>query len=289
MKILVAGAGGFTGRHLIKALLGAGHSVLAVVRPGSASVPQDSESLTVVPADLANLAARDLPEFEAAVHIAQANVAFPNGAAELASVNVMSAVAIAQKAVDCGATRLIYASSGSVYGFGEAPFDESAPLLGTGFYSETKKAAERLLAEFRGSLSVDLLRIFNPYGPGQQPFRLLPDIVRRVKEGRPVTVRANGSPFLSPIHVGDVVSSIISRLQAGDSQTFNISGSEIVSIREIAEIAASILSANVMFEENPQPQDGGMAGKNNLMRQLTGVEPRTLRDGLGDLIQSLAT
>jgi UDP-glucose 4-epimerase len=283
VKILVAGATGFIGSHLVPALLEAGHEVHALMRK-STTERQTPNGVHIVEADLAKPWKLILPDVEAVIHLAQANVPFPLHADELLAVNCASAVALAAHALRCGATRMVYASSGAVYGFSPALINEAHPLLGTGFYAQTKIAAEKLLGEFRGHIPVDLLRIFTPYGPGQHPARLIPDIVSRVRESRPVLVRANGMPALTPVHVSDVVAVLAARLTAKDGLTMNVAGAETTCIRGIAECAGRLLGREVVFEENPATQNGGIAADSSLMTACTGVHPLPLHEGLSRFV-----
>lgn len=286
MKILLAGGAGFIGRHLVPALQDAGHHVIALLRPGS-GVPEAWTGVEIIPADLAALDPSCLPPCGAVIHLAQGSGAFPETADNLLAVNCASAVTLAAHAQRNGSGRMIYASSGTVYGFSSSPVTEASPLLGTGFYAQTKIAAEKLLSEFRGVIDVDLLRIFNPYGPGQQPFRLIPDVVSRVTSGRAVSIRPNGMPFLSPIAVSDVVACIMARLSAPGSVTVNVAGSSVTGIREIAECAGGIIGRSPVFEENTTPLSKGMAGCSRLMEEITGVSPVSLEAGLRALCNNL--
>jgi UDP-glucose 4-epimerase len=287
MKILIAGAAGFIGSNLTSALTAAGHEVIAILRPNG-SIPADWAGVTILRLDLASLAEATLPQVDVVIHLAQSAQPFPAGAMDLLAVNCYSAVALAAHAIRCGAKKMIYASSGTVYGFSSSPVTEGSPLAGTGFYAQSKIAAERLLAEFRSLVPVDILRIFTPYGPGQQPFRLIPDIVSRVRDGRPVSVRTNGMPFLSPVAVSDVVAAIEARLAATDSQTINVAGPEVVGIREIAEALGAILGRSPTYEENSAPLDGGMASNSKFFSEITGIVPLGLEAGLRRLVSSFA-
>ena len=279
VKVLIAGATGFVGSHLVPALLAAGHEVYALVRNAGAAM-HGWDRVQLLEADLAGARLPEMPFADVVVHLAQANVPFPAHAEELLAVNCSSAVALAAHALRCGASRMIYASSGTVYGFSAGLITEAHPLLGAGFYAQTKIAAEKMLSEFRVSLPVDLLRIFTPYGPGQQPARLIPDIVARVREGRPVTVRESGMPSLTPIHVADVVAAIMSRLNATESLTVNVAGGETAGIRDVAKIAGGLLNREAVFELNPASLDGGIAADCRLMTAKTGVRPLSLSEGL---------
>lgn len=281
MRILIAGGTGFIGSHLVPALIAEGHAVTVLVRPGSEGrVTGDASALSV---DLFRPGGADLPEADVLIHLAQANLGFPEHAEELLAVNCASAVALASHGVRCGARKLIYASSGSVYGFAGEVITESHALKGSGYYAQTKIAAEALLAEFRGRLAVDLLRIFSPYGPGQQAFRMIPDIVSRVREGRPVLVRANGMPSLSPVSVADVVRVVLARVSDGGSETFQVCGPDVTGIREIAELAGRLLGREPVFAAHEAALEGGIAASCAKMTELTGVVPEPVERGLAAL------
>ena len=163
MKILVSGATGFVASHLIPALVAAGHDVVAVGHE-RARIAGDGAAPSWI------LAAPDwpaLPDVDAVVHLAQANVPFPDGADALFAVNVAATQRLLEHARRTGARRFVLASSGSVYGASPAPLTETSPLAAHDFYSATKVAAERLTQAYESHLETAILRLFVPYGPGR--------------------------------------------------------------------------------------------------------------------------
>ena len=280
MRVLVTGAAGFVGRHLVPALAGEGHAVHALVRDASrAPAGLDVE---VIERDLATLAAgADLPEVDAVVHLAQANVPFPEGAGELFRVNALSTQALLEHARRCGARRFLLASTGSVYGFGDRPFTEEDPRVGTTFYAATKVAAEALVEAYAGVLSTAVLRLFCPYGPGQTG-RHVPAIVGRVREGRAVTLDEGGRPRINPILVDDVVRAIAALLPRDGHQLLNVAGDAVVSIRDLAAAAGAALGRNPVFEVGSPTAAGDLvADTTRLHEELPGLRPlASLAEGL---------
>jgi nucleoside-diphosphate-sugar epimerase len=138
MRVLLTGASGFVGGYLAPALVAAGHDVLALVRdPGAYDAP---EGATPVEADLGELDPAALPSVDAVAHFAQANVPFPDEAGTLYAVNTASTLALLEHARTCGAQRFLYASSASVYGYGDCPFTEADPVSAHDFYATTGRS-----------------------------------------------------------------------------------------------------------------------------------------------------
>jgi len=251
MRVLLTGASGFVGGHLGPALVDAGHEVFALVRdPGSYAAP---EGVSPVEADLSrSLADVSLPEVDAVAHLAQANVPFPDEAPTLYRVNTVSTLELLDFARRTGAERFLYASSASVYGFGEQPFAETDPVSAHDFYAGTKLHGEQLVSAYAPFLKTAIFRLVAPYGVGQSG-RMIPGVIGRVRDGRPVTLSDGGRPRMNPIYVSDAVRAIIAALDLDDSAVVNVAGDEVVGIREIATIAGEALGREPMFE------DGGAA------------------------------
>jgi UDP-glucose 4-epimerase len=281
VRILVTGATGFIASHLLPALVGDEHEVFALGHVAS-RIPE----VGAVPLERdlrLEEAFEGLPDVEAVVYLAQANVTLPEGADDLIAVNTTAPVRLLAHCRRSGARSFIYASSASVYGFGDRPWSEDDPPQGRDLYAATKLAAERLIAAYDGELSGHSLRLVAPYGSGQSQ-RLIPRLVESVRLGRPVTLNAGGRPLMNPIFIDDVVEVVRSLLGATPSRVLNVGGDETVSIRELAEEIGRLVGTEPVFVSNDGPVAGDLVCDNTAMHHLLGERSLTgLRAGLSSL------
>lgn len=252
MKVVITGATGFVGRHLLP-VLSARHEAVCIVRdPDALSVEHRSAA---VRADLREpLCLDSLPAAaDAVIHLAQAHAAFPKGAADLFAVNAGAALQLAEYARRAGAGVFVLASSGNVYAQSGHAFAEEDPLGPPDYYGETKRCAEQLILRYNKSLRVCVLRLFAPYGPGQTG-RMIPNIIGRVKRGETVTLVNGGAPRINPVFIDDLISVIARVIENESPEILNAAGPDVVSVRDIAAIAGSALGMEPLFEENHQTQ-----------------------------------
>lgn len=285
VRVLVTGATGFVASHLIPALAASGHEVVAVghdpvrIPVGERVEPIVLDLSTRFPVD-------DLPAVDAVVHLAQANVRFPDGADALFAVNTAATQRLLEHARRTGATTFVFASSGSVYGMAAAPLIESGPLRATDFYSATKVSAERLVAAYAAELSTWTLRIFVPYGPGQTG-RMIPAIANRIRSGEPVQLNDGGRPRMNPIYVADLVDVIAAALTSNGNEVVNVAGDDVVGIRELALHIGEVLGTEPTFVEGDQPVGGDIVADTTHLKAVFPAVARTpLTEGLRRMLGS---
>jgi nucleoside-diphosphate-sugar epimerase len=283
VRILVTGGTGFIASHLVPALVAEGHEVVALGHD-----PERLPTFEGVEPLVLDLAGRDgwggLPVVDAVVHLAQANVPFPDGADALFAVNTASTQRLLEHARRIGAERFVLFSSGSVYGASDEPLGEESPLRATDFYAATKVAAERLALAYEGLLGVAVLRLFVPYGPGQRA-RMVPAIAERVRGGRPVTLNAGGRPRMNPVFVGDVVRAVSAALASSGTVIANVAGPDVVDVRGLAEEIGRALGAEPVFEEGSPTAAGDIVADTTRLRGLLRDDRLTsLRDGLAEML-----
>ena len=248
MRVLVTGATGFIGAPLLRALTRKGHEVVAVVRNRDADV-QGCRSV-VWDVGQEKRPASPLPRVDAIVHAAQSRnyQAFPADGREMFQVNVGGAWALLDYAVETGVSRFCLLSSGTVYEPYRCELEEDAPLAPTSFLGATKLAAEALAKPYGRHLSLSVPRLFFPYGPGQRK-RLIPDIIERVRRGRPVELSSDGEGLrIVPTYVEDIVEIIGAALSEGWTGTMNVASPRAVSLRELAEAIGSLIGKRPVFE-----------------------------------------
>lgn len=240
MRLILAGASGYVGEHLL-ARLGGDHEVYALSRRRPSTLrPTD----TWIPVDFnEGIDAGSLPgQVDVVVHLAVSyrHREFPEAAADLFAVNTASAVTLADWARRSGVPRFIYGSTGSVYSTdGAASQHEASAVAPDAFWTATKRAAEMLIEQFSEHLDVWIPRLFFPYGGGQTA-RLIPNLVDSVRNGRPVTLHGptdadgeSGGMALGPIHISDVADIVIAALAEGWSGVMNLAGPQTYTLREL--------------------------------------------------------
>lgn len=163
MRILVTGASGFIGRHLVAHLTERGDEVTAVSR-GRDGAPDDLRQVD----DWAGWPER----LDAVIHLAALNPARSEAAARddaaLMEANVAVTKALAETAVRRGVGRFVYVSTNLVHPLTSEPFDESAPERPQNAYASSKLAGETAVWGALGSGSTEgvVLRLPPVYGPG---------------------------------------------------------------------------------------------------------------------------
>jgi len=288
VTVLVTGATGFIGRHVLQRLAGR-HDVVALARRDP-------------PAELAGLARwvrQDLsgpldpavlPErLDTVLHLAQSPRyrEFPEGAEDMLAVNVHAPAALLDHARHAGARRFVLCSTGGVYGHHAARVDEDQRVAPIGFYQASKYAAEVLLAPYGALLTTVVLRPFFVYGPGQRGM-LVAALAQRVLAGEEVTVDGDPGLRINPIHVADAARAIEAALALDAPAIINVAGDEAVSITDLARGLADAAGSLPRIAHRDAAAAGDLLGANARMKSLLGVVPQVaLADGLRDVVDEL--
>ena len=276
MRILVTGASGFIGRRLLPALIEAGHEVSAAALPAEYdSLAGEFPNVEWLAWDLARPGRPEglPPSIDCAAHLAQSphHRDFPGSAPDIFAVNCTSTLELLDWARAAGASKLLLASSGSVYRRARAPLAEDAALAPDGFYSLTKLLAERLAGSYREFFDVLTVRFFCVYGPGQHD-RLVPNLIERIREGRPVTLAGQEGMHINPLYVDDAVEALTGLLSAEGSHVLNVAGSEALSIRRMATAIGEALGREPVFAD-PGPEEGDLVGDTTALEELLDWRP----------------
>lgn len=278
MRILITGATGFIGRHLVLRLSDY-HEVFAVVRDSLRPKLRERANVRVIdlllPLDISILPA----QIDVIIHLAQANALSPEAANELFVVNTYATQQLLDYGRRAGARQFILASSGDVYGWRLGSCKETDAVRPTTFYATTKYAAELLAQSYSNYLQPCILRLFHPYGADQSG-RLIPKLADRIRQRKAVRLHKEDRPHLTPIYIDDAVTAIERAVDCSYSGVANIAGDRVVSIRELAEEIGSVLESEPVFEEIDE-ESADMLGGNELMKQMFGAWPMiALTDGL---------
>jgi nucleoside-diphosphate-sugar epimerase len=248
MRILITGGTGFVGSTLGPRLIAAGHELFCACRPESSvgfgeAVIWDATS---------TVGMSKFPEaIEVVIHLAQSRCYrhFPADSPEMFAVNIGMTMALLQwAAMQSSVRQFCLVSSGAVYEPFASSLQEEAALAPRGFLGASKLASEIIALPFAGLFKLSILRLFFPYGPGQQD-RLIPDLIRRVRSGEAIQVTANGEGMrLVPTFVGDIADVFVASVESSWTGTVNVATPEALSIRRIAELIGRQLGVEPKLE-----------------------------------------
>lgn len=310
MRLLVTGADGFVGRHLVRRLTEDGHSVGAACRPGGRGVDWGDRDVTPVSLELTDDASvREAVGYgpDAVIHLAAVasnreahadpGLAWTVNAAGTARL----AEALGRRMAEGSRIRLLVVSSGEVYGPGPtAPRRETDSVAPSTPYAASKAASELAGLEVwrRTGLPVMIARPFTHTGPGQDTRFALPAFAERMREARATGATRVRSGNLAPVRdlldVRDVVDAYVRLVASGEpGETYNIARGEGNTMRELFDRIADLVGVRVEPEPEPslaRPSDiPHLVGDSAKLRRATGWAPtRSLEGTLRGLVDAQA-
>jgi len=262
MKILVTGADGFIGSHLVERLVREGFDVRSFVLYNSFNswgwldrcADELRGNFEVFAGDVRdpNGVREAMRGCDAVLHLA-ALIAIPysyHSPDTYVDTNVKGTLNILQAARDLGVSRIIHTSTSEVYGTARyVPIDEAHPLSGQSPYSATKIAADQLVYSFWASfnLPVVTIRPFNTYGPRQSARAVIPSIMMQIAAGKRSIRLGALSPTRDFNYVTDTISGFLATLrsEAGIGQTVNLGSNYEISIGETARLIAEVMGVEI--------------------------------------------
>jgi dTDP-glucose 4,6-dehydratase len=266
--VLVTGAAGFIGSHLVERLLADDRRVTAVVRrtsrdqillghPNLQAVIEHPR-LRVVAVDLAGPAAMAaLAEIGADVwmHLA-ADAYVPASLEQPAAVvtdNVVSTLNVLEAARRAEPGRVLVMSSSEVYGSHPVPIDEAFPLEPATPYAASKVATDRLAMTYVRTfgLPVVVVRPFNCYGP-RHVYDAVPTFVRRALAGAPLEVTGDGTQTRDLTYVDDTVRALLAVAGAArPGEVYNVGTGADVALLELAELICKLAGSRSAVRRVP--------------------------------------
>jgi nucleoside-diphosphate-sugar epimerase len=255
VRVVVTGARGFVGRHVVPALTARGVEVVALERsPSTARASGIAEERIASSGDDEVTLARALAGCQALVHLAAlVHDTGRGGAGEYARVNRDYSLRLARAAAAAGVARFVFLSTIKVHGdSAPAPLSEASPLAPADAYAESKSQAERGLAELAPALSTVSLRCPLVYGPGVRAnfARLLRAVARR----RPLPFGAivNRRSLIYVENLADALSALTLAPVAGAS-TYVVCDGEDLSTPELVRRLSVALGVEPRLVDVPEP------------------------------------
>ena len=307
--MLVTGADGFIGSHLVEALLANGCTVRSFVFYNSFNSWGWLESLSadvvngldVFAGDIRdpNGVAQAMQGCDVVFHLA-ALIAIPfsyHSPDSYVDTNIKGTLNILQAARKLNVERVLVTSTSEVYGTAQyAPIDEKHPFQGQSPYSATKIGADRLAESFYRSFQTPttIVRPFNTYGPRQSARAVIPTIITQLLCGSTELKLGSLSPTRDFNYVKDTVNGFIALAEsdAAIGREVNIATGTEVSVGDIAKVLINELNPGakiITADERMRPEASEvfrLIGDNTLIKSITDWTPKhNLESGLQDTIR----
>jgi dTDP-glucose 4,6-dehydratase len=270
--VLVTGAGGFIGSHLVSALIDAGADVRAMVRYNSRGATghlagiatANGNNLSVLYGDIRDSRfVRDSSEgCDVVFHLA-ALIGIPysyEAPSSYVDTNIIGTLNVLEAARDMEVGRVVNTSTSEVYGTAQyVPIDEKHPLQGQSPYSASKIAADKLVESYHLSFGLPAvtLRPFNTYGPRQSPRAILPSLILQALRSDEIRV-GSLKPVRDLTYVTDTVAGFLlaGSVEGIEGETINLGTGSGYSIGELVDIVCTVVGKHptvVIDEERIRP------------------------------------
>lgn len=301
-KVLVTGADGFIGSHLVEMLVSRGAKVKALSLYNSFNnwgwLENTSclDQIEVVCGDVRdpNFCREITQGVDVVFHLA-ALIAIPYSYVapdSYVAANITGTLNMLQAAKDAGVKRFMHTSTSEVYGTARfVPISEEHPLQPQSPYSATKIGADALAISFYNSFDfpVTVVRPFNTYGPRQSARAVIPTIITQILDGKQSIRLGSLHPTRDFNYVEDTCRGFVALAECDNAvgKTINIGSNREISVGDLVGLIKEATQADIVIETDGQrkrPEQSEVERlwcDNRKIRELTGFEPQvTLREGL---------
>jgi NAD dependent epimerase/dehydratase len=296
-KVLITGADGFIGSHLVEALVRAGEDVRAFVLYNSFNsygwLDDCSDyvkgEFEVFAGDVRdpNGVRTAMEGCDAVLHLA-ALIAIPysyHSPDTYVETNIRGTLNIVQAARDLGTSKVVHTSTSEVYGTARfVPITEDHPLQGQSPYSASKIGADQIAMSFYNSFATPVVTIrpFNTYGPRQSARAVIPTIITQIANGKRQISLGSVHPTRDFNFVSDTVAGFIAALNSdlAIGEVINLASNFEISVGDTARTIADIMAARIEIKtenERLRPEKSEVErlwGSNHKARELLGWQPK---------------
>ena len=303
-KVLVTGADGFIGSHLVESLLDAGADVKAFVYYNSFgswgwldTLPKKLlRNIEIFAGDIRdpNGVRQAVRGADTVFHLA-ALIGIPfsyHSPDSYVDTNVKGTLNVLQAARDLGTGKVIVTSTSEVYGTARyAPIDEKHPLQGQSPYSASKIGADKIAESFHLSFGLPVVtaRPFNTYGPRQSARAIIPTIITQLLAGAKEIKLGSLSPTRDLNYVKDTCAGFLALARSSEAvgEPVNIGSGREISVGELAGLIMKVAGRKAVIRtEKARKRPSGseverLLCDNSRITGLTGWKPRvSIAEGL---------
>ena len=259
MRVLITGATGFIGRHIVNTLLNSNRLAL-LVRDANSASQFKSRISSLITGNLNNLgtAKKSIQEFmpEACIHLAWQSI--PDYSPATSKLNLQQSIEFIDfisNETEC--KKIIISGSCSEYGRTQGECIETDQVYTTSYFSWSKQALYKYASLVCEKLSINLVwfRIFYAYGPGQRTSTLIPSLVKAFRDGNQPKISSplNSNDF---IYVDDIANAFKLALEKdADSGIYNLGSGKSNSIIEICDLVEQKVCGTKIFSEHLRRKD----------------------------------
>lgn len=308
-KVLVTGADGFIGSHLVESLMEKGYEVKAFVYYNSFgkwgwldTLPKEKQNeIEIFAGDIRDPnGVRTAMKGVAQVFHLAALIAIPfsyHSPDSYVDTNIKGTLNVLQAARELETEKIMITSTSEVYGTAQyVPIDEKHPFQGQSPYSATKIGADRLAESFYRSfqLPVSIVRPFNTFGPRQSARAVIPTIISQLLAGKEEIKLGALTPVRDFNYVKDTAAGFIAIAESDCTigQEINIASQREISIGDLAEVIIGQINpdARIICDEQRLRPDKSevvrLLGSNAKIKELTDWEQQyTFEQGIAATIE----
>ena len=296
-KILVTGADGFIGSHLVESLVKKGYDVKAFVLYNSFNYwgwlddvsDSTKSSIEVVTGDIRDPFGIDnaVKDCDIVINLA-ALIAIPysyHSPSSYVDTNIKGTLNILESSKKHNIKKMIHTSTSEVYGSAQyIPIDEKHPNVAQSPYAATKIAADQLaLSYFRSfDTPVGIIRPFNTYGPRQSNRAIIPTVITQILSGSNEIRLGNIHPTRDFSYVEDTVNGIIASIDSDNiiGNIINLGSGFEISINDTTKLISEIIGKDIKFISDKirvrkkLSEVDQLLSDNNLAKNLLKWEPK---------------
>ncbi len=266
-KILVTGAGGFIGSHLVEAIIKKGGKVRAFVHYNSTNSwgwldyinksKSTKDNIEIFTGDIRDSygVKRAVQNIDIVFHLA-ALIGIPYSyysPESYVDTNIKGTLNILQAGKELITQKIIHTSTSEVYGTAQfVPITEEHPINPQSPYSATKAAADSLASSFYHSFNIPIVTIrpFNTYGPRQSARAIIPTIISQIATKKTKLELGSVNTQRDFTYVKDTIQGFIDAAESDDSigKVINIGSNSEISILELAHLIAKLMNIEIEIE-----------------------------------------